>query len=367
MTAGEMLAEYVQYVVVGAVYIVAWEIFKTVALAMTPCGWISVINMLFVVTEVLMLLNAVVQMVSLVQMYLATGDIYYLQELLVQVMACVTLGIASKLLGNKLAQLKEKITNAIDEAGLSGKCFIAGTLIVTTLGLVPIEKIVPGDTVYSFNPETQVVSEQLVEETFVRESNELVHIQVGNETISATPDHPFYVPQKGFVDAIELRAGDALYTVNGKYVIVEQIQHEILELPVKVYNFRVANNHTYFVGNTEVGVHNADYVSWSRNLKNVEELNPNDFKTLKNNGSINVNKSGSNRPLTSEPNSYYSTPNGEHIFVYDGRGDLIYDISPKRVKSFKINTNPNTGEQFYQPYKLVGEVPSFILQLFGWN
>lgn len=272
MTAGEMLAEYVQYVVVGAVYIVAWEIFKTVALAMTPCGWLSVINMLFVVTEVLMLLNAVVQMVSLVQMYLATGDIYYLQELLVQVTACVTLGIASKLLGNKLAQLKDKVTNAIDEAGLSGKCFIAGTLIVTTLGLVPIEKIVPGDTVYSFNPETLVVSEQLVEETFVRESNELVHIQVGSETISATPDHPFYVPQKGFVDAIELRAGDALYTVNGKYVIVEQIQHEILELPVKVYNFRVANNHTYFVGNTEVGVHNATYAKNNYNWGNESTL-----------------------------------------------------------------------------------------------
>ncbi len=90
----------------------------------------------------------------------------------------------------------------------------------------------------------------------MHESDELVHIQVGDETITTTPEHPFYIPQKGFVDAVDLRAGDQLLTVNGKYVIVEQIQHELFESPVKVYNFRVEKNHTYFVGNIGIGVHN---------------------------------------------------------------------------------------------------------------
>ncbi len=347
MTAGEMLAEYVQYVVVGAVYIVAWEIFKTVALAMTPCGWLSVINMLFVVTEVLMLLNAVVQMVSLVQMYLATGDIYYLQELLVQVTACVTLGIASKLLGNKLAQLKDKVTNAIDEAGLSGKCFIAGTLIVTTLGLVPIEKIVPGDTVYSFNPETLVVSEQLVEETFVRESNELVHIQVGSETISATPDHPFYVPQKGFVDAIELRAGDALYTVNGKYVIVEQIQHEILELPVKVYNFRVANNHTYFVGNTEVGVHNATYAKNNYNWGNESTLQDHYMRHGKDVGASSASEYAkiANEFYNNRANYQVKVDSNGIIRVYDATRNIFGSYNPNGTT--RTLFSPTRGQSYF--------------------
>ncbi|MDR1674141.1 MAG: EndoU domain-containing protein, partial [Oscillospiraceae bacterium] len=104
----------------------------------------------------------------------------------------------------------------------------------------------------------KTVSEKTVEEAFVRQSTELVHIDVAGETISATPEHPFYVPQKGFVNAVDLRAGDILLTLNGEYVIVEQVQHEILESPVNVYNFRVADNHTYFVGENEVGVHNAD-------------------------------------------------------------------------------------------------------------
>ncbi len=53
-----------------------------------------------------------------------------------------------------------------------------------------------------------------------------------------------------YVDAKNLRAGDILQTVNGKTVVVEQVQHEILESPVTVYNFEVEDNHNYFVGNS---------------------------------------------------------------------------------------------------------------------
>lgn len=44
-----------------------------------------------------------------------------------------------------------------------------------------------------------------------------------------------------------MRAGDKLLLSNGKYVVVMFVQHEILESPVKVYNFEVANNHNYYV------------------------------------------------------------------------------------------------------------------------
>ena len=53
---------------------------------------------------------------------------------------------------------------------------------------------------------------------------------------------------KGWTEAIQLRAGDILVTVNGDYVVVEQVQHEILETPVQVFNFEVSDFHTYFVG-----------------------------------------------------------------------------------------------------------------------
>ena len=60
---------------------------------------------------------------------------------------------------------------------------------------------------------------------------------------------------KGLTGACQLRAGDILVLVNGEYVIVEQVQHEILEAPVATYNFEVQDFHTYYVGESAVLVH----------------------------------------------------------------------------------------------------------------
>jgi len=82
------------------------------------------------------------------------------------------------------------------------------------------------------------------------------NFKVNGEEIVTTPSHPFYVPKFGWTLAINLRAGDILVLSNGEYVVVEAIQHEILESPIKVYNFEVQDFHTYFVGESSVLVHN---------------------------------------------------------------------------------------------------------------
>ena len=61
---------------------------------------------------------------------------------------------------------------------------------------------------------------------------------------------------KGWVSAIQLRAGDILVSLNGSLVVLEKIQHEILEAPVTVYNFEVEDFHTYFVSDSVILVHN---------------------------------------------------------------------------------------------------------------
>jgi len=60
----------------------------------------------------------------------------------------------------------------------------------------------------------------------------------------------------GWTDAVELRAGDMMLLLNGELVVVEQVQHEILESPVTVYNFEVEDFHTYYVSEISVLVHN---------------------------------------------------------------------------------------------------------------
>ncbi len=103
---------------------------------------------------------------------------------------------------------------------------------------------------------TNQIAFKQVTNTFVNETNEIDHIHVNGETISATPNHPFYVDKLGWQLAKNLLAGDVLALSNGEFVTVEWVQHEILEKPVKVYNFEVEDFHTYFVGKNSVLVHN---------------------------------------------------------------------------------------------------------------
>ena len=105
-----------------------------------------------------------------------------------------------------------------------------------------------------------------MEDTFVNETDKLVHVTFGGETVTTTPEHPFYMSQKGWTLATDLRTRDRLQLVNGEYVVVEQVQHELLEAPIKVYNFRVVDNHTYYPGNQSILVHNANCGNASRKL-----------------------------------------------------------------------------------------------------
>ena len=148
------------------------------------------------------------------------------------------------------------VTGAISGAINSPYCFVAGTTVLTATGAVAIETIQKGDHVWAWDEETGEVAIKEVVETYVNEIDELIHVFVNGEEIVTTPAHPFYSPVKGWTDADHLRAGDILVLVNGEYVVVEKVQHEILEAPVTVYNFQVEDYHTYYVTNNGVLVHN---------------------------------------------------------------------------------------------------------------
>jgi hypothetical protein len=145
-----------------------------------------------------------------------------------------------------------------------------------------IENVQVGDKVWAWDEETGDIALKEVVETYINETGELVHLFVNGEEIVCTPSHPFYSPVKGWTDAVHLCAGDILVLVNGEYVVVEKVQHEILEAPVTVYNFQVKDYHTYYVANTGVLVHNTCQrgvggkgwqgdSTWRENVKTVGE------------------------------------------------------------------------------------------------
>lgn len=248
--------------------------------------------------------------------------------------------------------------------GLAKQCFTGDTLVWTEHGTVAIADIAIGDEVYTYDAETGEAILAKVTDISVSEIDELVHLTIDGELIRTTAGHPFYTTEGEWKAAGDLMVGERVVTVTGE-ATVEAVVVEKLSEAVKVYNLTVEGAHNYYVAENGVLVHNSCGESWPRNAKDTSEMNMDDFMSLRDNGVVKVNASGSDRPLIGEPNSFYSTNNGEHVFVYDSDGKLMYDISSKRVKAFKINIDPD-GNEHFQPYKLKGLVPDTIMNMFGW-
>ena len=110
--------------------------------------------------------------------------------------------------------------------------------------------------VYSKNTETGEEGYKEVVRVFKKKTYELVHLSVGEEEIITTPNHPFYVDGEGFVEAGNLQIGDEVENAGGEILKIEDIAIEYLDTPIQIYNFEVADWHTYYVSDEEVLVHN---------------------------------------------------------------------------------------------------------------
>lgn len=159
-------------------------------------------------------------------------------------------------LGGTSAYSTARTSNQSTQYAGESACFIAGTLIRTDNGSVPIEQIAVGDLVWAWDEDTGQIELKPVVETYINEADELIHIFVNGEEIITTSEHPFYSPVKGWTEAARLCVGDILVLVNGDYAVVEKVLHETLDIPIPVFNFQVADFHTYHVGSIGILVHN---------------------------------------------------------------------------------------------------------------
>jgi RHS repeat-associated protein len=151
---------------------------------------------------------------------------------------------------NSLSSVVTKVTS---------KCFEAGTEILTAEGNKNIEGIQVGDWVLSKNPVTGEIEYKQVTDTFVRQAEQLVDLSVDGQKISTTGEHPFWTPDKGWVEAKDLVAGSLVITEDGRVIDVDGV--EIRTGSFTVYNFAVEDFHSYFVSDIGLLVHNANCAS----------------------------------------------------------------------------------------------------------
>jgi hypothetical protein len=140
----------------------------------------------------------------------------------------------------------------------NGFCFVAGTLVATTLGPRPIERVRPGDLVISWDERTGEQAVKPVQRVFVTLARPVLTIRFaagdGETHLVATADHPFWVEGRGWVAAKDLQCGDRV--VSRDSTALETIS--VTPRPRQtVYNLEVADFHTYFAGAAGARVHNA--------------------------------------------------------------------------------------------------------------
>jgi hypothetical protein len=148
-------------------------------------------------------------------------------------------------------------------------CFAAGTPLRTPDGSQLIEQIRPGDYVLcrDENDSMGPVESKLVGEIFVKQGL-VLELTIGGQIIRTTAEHPFYVYGQGWTAAQELHVGVQVLCEDGTQVAIERVRDtgswETL------YNLRVADHHTYFVGSEKWG-----FAVWSHNqnglCKDAEE------------------------------------------------------------------------------------------------
>jgi RHS repeat-associated protein len=162
----------------------------------------------------------------------------------------------------KFGKAVEEIADEGGDVGflvLKGLCLKEGTLVHTKEGPEPIEEVDVGDILATRDESTGEIGWQPVTRRIRTENVEVFNIVVedsigSKETIGATHEHPFWVVEKGWLSAADLKPGDDLLSLNGSALDVQSVTID----PKRhtTYNFTVDVTHTYFVGEHGVWVHN---------------------------------------------------------------------------------------------------------------
>lgn len=142
-------------------------------------------------------------------------------------------------------------------------CLVAGTLISTPTGPVPIERIEPGQPVFAFNEEDHCVTVCQVTHVFRHEDREYGTLLLcDGRRLLVTANHPVYVADRAsYIPAGEIRAGDEVLLLEESASAPPRLHRGRVEQALTaateratVFDLTVDDKHNYFAGG--ILVHN---------------------------------------------------------------------------------------------------------------
>jgi hypothetical protein len=158
-------------------------------------------------------------------------------------------------LGTRLARFGGNLDEAVAATRRDLGCasFVAGTPVLLPDGARAIEQIRKGDQVLSRHDESWSEAPQSVTETLTRIAPDIWELRTELETYKLTDNHPLWVQGKGWTQTKEVTSSDVLSSRNGD---VRVVSNQPRGESARVYNFKVDNTPSYFVGEQGLWVHN---------------------------------------------------------------------------------------------------------------
>ncbi|MCZ2398800.1 MAG: Hint domain-containing protein [Phycisphaerae bacterium] len=152
-------------------------------------------------------------------------------------------------------------------------CFVAGTLISTTDGAIPIEQVRVGDHVltrHELDPGNRDV-DLPVTAAFEDCSNDIVWLTLETGTLGVTREHEVWTLESGWTIAGNVQIGEHVRDLDGSAVAVVDVKLD--HTPTTVYNLEIAGTYTYYAG--RAWVHNNScrgFAEGAYSLFNVAQL-----------------------------------------------------------------------------------------------
>ena len=148
-------------------------------------------------------------------------------------------------------------------------CFVAGTTVRTADDYRPIETLTVDDLVIATDVHNGLRSPARVVEPRMHWVPRLVDLDIGDTTITCSPEHPFWVNGEGWKTAGVLEAGAALSTFDGT-IAIREVRHR--DGDFQVFNVEVDFLHVYHVSSLGILVHNkANAHSFFKNRRAIVE------------------------------------------------------------------------------------------------
>ncbi|MDR3647026.1 MAG: Hint domain-containing protein [Candidatus Babeliales bacterium] len=142
------------------------------------------------------------------------------------------------------------------ELGISCEGFIAGTLVKTQNGYIPIEQLKKNDCITSYNFKEKDITCGKILKITKKHYDKCIKLKINDQEIIAAPDHKFFCPlKKGcWIKAQDIEKNDFVLKEIKELVRIDDVVK--IDQENDFYCLSIDSNHNFFVSQQNILVHN---------------------------------------------------------------------------------------------------------------